>query len=98
MNLVTRRCCGGLFLVLVMVCVPRAWGQTISKKPGQGGRVSAASGTWPFLPERDAFPRMPCLICAGSMRRWPARAGLCGWLAMARASCWATERRLGSGV
>ena len=55
MNLVTRRCCGGLFLVLVMVCVPRAWGQTISKKPGQGGRVSAASGTWPFLPERDGF-------------------------------------------
>ena len=24
-------------------------------KPGQSGRVSTASGTWPFLPERDAF-------------------------------------------
>ena len=25
------------------------------QKPGQGGKVSTASGAWPFLPERDAF-------------------------------------------
>ncbi len=24
-------------------------------KPGQGGRLASASGTWPFLPERDEF-------------------------------------------
>ena len=43
------------------------------------------------------FARMPCLIFAGSMRRSPARVGLCGWPATARASCWATARRHGSG-
>ena len=25
------------------------------QKPGQGGPLTAAQGTWPFLPERDAF-------------------------------------------
>ena len=26
-----------------------------TQKPGQGGRLAAAEGTWPFLPERDQF-------------------------------------------